>query len=165
VIGKVASETPPSKDVFRQMLQALLADRFSLKIHHVQKDLPVYNLTIDKSRPKLERSAGDTKFASRITMQGHYTLRMVNTLMTMEKLASILAANAGRPVFNKTGLDDAYDFTLEFVMPNVANNADAAAEGPSLFTALREQLGLRLEAATAFFDCVVIDHAERPSTN
>ena len=62
VIGKAASEAPPSKDVFRQMLQALLADRFQLKIHHVQKDLPIYNLTADKSGPKLERSAAETKF-------------------------------------------------------------------------------------------------------
>jgi uncharacterized protein (TIGR03435 family) len=90
---------------------------------------------------------------------------MVNTQVTMEKLSSILGANAGRPVFNKTKLDDAYDFTLEFVMPNPADDADAAVEGPSLFTALREQLGLRLESATASFDFVVIDHAERPSTN
>jgi uncharacterized protein (TIGR03435 family) len=163
VIGKVSGDAPPSTDMFRRMLQTLLAQRFALKVHHLQKDLPVYNLTIDKGGVKFERSAAEAKFTSQTSMAGRTVVRMVNTQMTMEKLASMLGGYAGRPVYNKTNLDGDYDFTLQFATVNLADAGDAPAEGPSLFTALREQLGLKLEPALAPFDTVVIDHAERPS--
>lgn len=164
VIGKVSSETPPSMDSFRRMLQTLLADRFRLRVHHVQKDLPVYNLTVDKGGPKLRPSAADTKFTSNTSSPGRFGVRMVNTQMTMDKFAGMIFGYARRTVFNKTGLEGAYDFTLDFVVPNLAA-ADSGPEGPSLFTSVREQLGLKLESAMAPFDCVIIDSAERPSAN
>src|SRR5215470_12811488 len=62
VIGRAAGDTPPSRDEFRRMLQALLADRFQLRIHHQSKDLSVYNLVVAKGGPKFKESAADTKF-------------------------------------------------------------------------------------------------------
>jgi uncharacterized protein (TIGR03435 family) len=84
--------------------------------------------------------------------------------MTMAKLVGNLSVYTDRPVFDKTGLAGTYDFTLECVVESLAAGV-ADIGGPSIFTALQEQLGLKLESATAPFDTVVIDHAERPAPN
>lgn len=166
VIAKASDDPPPPTEVFRQMLQTLLAERFQLKVHHVQKDLPVYNLVVNKGGPKFKESPADAKFSSVSSSKGQFGIQMTTTKMTMQQLADMLSGHyAGRPVFDKTGLAASYDFTLGFVVENVAAATDAAADGPSLFTAVQEQLGLRLELAMAPFDVVVIDHAERPSEN
>lgn len=164
VIGKVTSDTPPSSDMFRRMLQTLLAERFQLQVHHTQKDLPIYNLVVDKGGPKLTHSAAEAKFKSVTSPAGKNAANMEVSAMTMAKLAQTLSLYAGRPVFDKSGLDGGYDFTLKFAFENLAD-PDAAADAPRIFTAVREQLGLRLDPATAPFDCVVIDHAERPEAN
>jgi bla regulator protein blaR1 len=164
VIAK-SVDPPPSMEVFRQMLQTLLAERFKLQVHHVQKNLPVYNLIVGKGGPKLRESAADSKFTSVMSSRGPFAVQLVTTKMTMERLAGTLGPAAARPVFDKTGLAASYDFTLEFVGENVMSEPAAAAAGRSIFSALQEQLGLKLEAAMAPFDTVVIDHAERPSGN
>jgi len=83
----------------------------------------------------------------------------------MEMLAGALAGQLGRPVIDRTGLAGAFDFKLEWT-PDAAQ-ADAAPvdAGPSLFTALQEQLGLKLESTKAPAEVIVIDHVERPSEN
>jgi bla regulator protein blaR1 len=164
VIAK-ATEPPPSMEVFRQMLQTLLAERFKLQIHHVQKNLPVYSLTVNKGGPKLKESPADSKFSSHMSSRGKFAVQLVTTKISMAQLADTLGPAAGRPVFDKTGLAASYDFTLEFVGENVADDPDAAAAGPSIFAALPDQLGLKLEPAMAPFDTIVIDHAEKPTGN
>jgi bla regulator protein blaR1 len=164
VVAK-SGDPPPSMEVFRRMLQTLLAERFKLQLHHVQRNLPIYNLVVNKSGPKLKESAADSKFSSVMSSRGKFAVRLVTTRMTVEHLVETLGTAAGRPVFDKTGLAASYDFTLEFVGENVAGEPDAAAAGPSIFAALQEQLGLKLESAMAPFDTIVIDRAERPSGN
>jgi uncharacterized protein (TIGR03435 family) len=154
-------------DQFRLMLQALLAERFQLKLHHVQKNLPIYNLEVSKNGPKLKQSAPGTKFSAKGSSLGSTGVRWEMTAVTIPGfLENQLGVYARRPVFDKTGLSGKYDITFEFVLDNLDPGATATDPGgPSLFTALQEQLGLKLESATAPFDTIVIDHAEKPSQN
>jgi uncharacterized protein (TIGR03435 family) len=94
-----------ARRAFRQMLQTLLVDRFQLKIHHVEKDLPVYNLTVDKGGPKLRPSAADTMLASTMRSPSRFGIHIVNAQMAIEKFADMIFEYAGRPVFKRTGLD------------------------------------------------------------
>jgi uncharacterized protein (TIGR03435 family) len=80
----------------------------------------------------------------------------------MSTLASLVSSEAGRPVFERTGLTGGYDFDLKWT-PGLA--ADPAGTSVSIFTALQEQLGLKLESATAPLDVLVVDHVERPTAN
>lgn len=170
VTAKAAGDPPPQMDQFRLMLQGLLADRFKLKIHHVNKDLPVYNLVVAKNGSKLKESAADAKFSMVTRSLGRQGIRTTATHVPMATLVSaIIEFYSGRPVFDKTGLTGTYDFEFEWVQesrPGAGPDAAAAdSNGPTLFTALQEQLGLKLEPGVAPFDTVVIDHAEKPDAN
>jgi uncharacterized protein (TIGR03435 family) len=163
VLAKVSGDPPPIER-FRRMLQTLLADRFRLQVHHLQRDLPIYNLVVGKGRAKLREGAPNANFSGLTTPLGRSGARMVTTHMTMQLLADTLSPYVGRPVFDKTGLTAAYDLTLEFAFENIAA-PETGIDGPSIFTAVQDQLGLKLESAAAPFDTVVIDHAERPAEN
>jgi uncharacterized protein (TIGR03435 family) len=167
VVAKAAEGPPPLMDVFRQMLQTLLADRFKLQVHHVQKDLPIYNLVVNKGDPKLKESPADAKFNFISSGLGRFGVRIVATHMTVQQLIDHqLSGYTDRPIFDKTGLAAPYNFTLEFAVENVPSGQEADPnDGPALVTAVKEQLGLKLEPGWAPFDTVVIDHAERPSEN
>jgi bla regulator protein BlaR1 len=170
VIAKAAGDPPPSTDQFRLMLQTLLADRFQLKVHHVSKDLPVYNLVAAKNGPRLKESAEDTEFSMVVdaTVNGGTLTRITAKHVAIAKFLGQIEHAAPRPLIDKTGLTGFYDFVIEWTPDSPAAGPDAAASdpsGPSLFTALQNQLGLKLEPATAPFDTVVIDHAEKPSAN
>ena len=165
VIAKVSAKPLPSAEVFRQMLQTLLADRFQLKIHHVKKELPTYNLIIDRGGSKMKASAEGMQFSNNQRSIGRYGIRMVTTQLTMPHFADMIAGYTGRPVLDKTGLDGGYDFTLDFIPESATAEPDLPPGVPSISQAVRAQLGLRLEASTGMFDTVVIDHAERPSAN
>lgn len=167
VIAKASGDTPPPMNMFRQMLQTLLADRFKLRVHHVQKDLPIYNLMVNKGGPKLKESPADAKFNFVASSVGRSGVRIVATHMTVRQLIEHqLSAYTDRPIFDKTGLAAPYDFTVEFAVENVPSGQEPdTIDGPALVTAVKEQLGLKLEPGSAPFDTVVIDHAERPSEN
>jgi uncharacterized protein (TIGR03435 family) len=167
VIAKTSGATPPPMEVFRQMLQTLLADRFKLQIHHVQKDLPVYNLVVNKGGPKLNESSADAKFNFVASGLGRFGVRIVATHMTMQQLIDHqLGGYTDRPIFDKTGLTAAYDFTLEFTVENVSPGLEAGPnDSPALVTAVQEQLGLKLEPGRVRFDTILIDRAEKPSEN
>ncbi|HWB83844.1 MAG TPA: TIGR03435 family protein [Bryobacteraceae bacterium] len=162
-----AGEAPPPMQVFQQMLQALLADRFKLQVHHVQKELPIYNLVVNKGGPKLKENHSDAKSYFRSSSYGRFSIRIVATHMTMQQLIDQqLGGATDRPVFDKTGLTAAYDFTLEFIVENLPPGQEAGFnEAPALVTAVQEQLGLKLEPARASFDTIIIDHVERPTEN
>lgn len=165
VMAKAPGDTPPSIETFRQMLQALLADRFQLKVSHQQKDMPVYNLVVDKGGPKMQPSAPDTKFDNRQSSPHLFDVRMVTTQLTMDQFVSMVEGYAGRPIFNKTGLSGGFDFTLDFIPENVTPNADLRLDALPFLSAVRETLGLRLESAVAPFDAIFIESAERPTEN
>jgi bla regulator protein BlaR1 len=165
VTAKVSADPPPPIEVFRQMLQPVLDDRFKLQVHHVQKDFPTYNLVLAKSGSKLKPSPPESKYSMNVFSRGNFGIRLVATQVTVAQLVEYqLGGYTSRPIFDKTGLTTPYDFTLEF-------NSEKAPAGeenpdlPSLVTAVQDQLGLKLEPSTAPFDTVVIDHAERPTEN
>jgi uncharacterized protein (TIGR03435 family) len=166
VTAKATGDPPPPIDQFRRMLQTLLADRFHLQVHHVSRDFPTYNLVVAKGGPRLKESSNDAQLSTRVSSRGKSGIRIETARMTMPELVdNQLSGYSGRPVFDKTGIAGSYGFVLEFVVDNLTVGPDDASAGPSLFTALQDQLGLRLETSTAAFDTVVIDHAEKPSDN
>jgi uncharacterized protein (TIGR03435 family) len=140
----------------RLMMQTLLADRFGLALHRVTRNRPGYALAVDRAGPKLTESAKPGPGLGLGT--GHLNGRGADMLTLARELSSQIEA----PITDRTGLKALYDFTLSW-SPNL-ESPDAA--GPSLFTALKEQLGLRLEPVknvpVEFF---VIDRAHKPTEN
>jgi uncharacterized protein (TIGR03435 family) len=138
------------------MLQSLLADRFKLTWHKEIRQLPVFDLVIAKGGSKLQESKADGRTyntgTQRISDQG----------VTMPVLADQLAARLGRPVIDKTGLTGRYDVTLKWTPDDTEPAPDAP---PSIFTAVQEQLGLKLESTKGPVETLVIDHVEEPSPN
>jgi uncharacterized protein (TIGR03435 family) len=164
VMAKAPGDTPPSTDSFRQMLQVLLAERFQLKISHKPKELPVYDLVVDKGGPKMKASAPDTKFSNTQRSRNRFVVQMVTTQLTMDRFVQMVESYAGRPIFNKTGLEGGFDFSLDFIPESAAVDPNAPVDAPSFVIAVR-QLGLRLEPAMAPLDTIVIESAERPTDN
>ena len=178
----------------QQMLQTLLAERFNLNIHRETKELQVYTLVVAKNGPKLQKSklddtepdkpkAGPAPGTSTMTA-GASGAQMRSYASPVTTLASMLTMYLHRPVLDKTGLTEKYDFTLRWTpdenqLPPSSGvqgtaggsssglpSADPAPNsGPSLFTAIQEQLGLKLESSKGPVEFIVIDHVERPSGN
>ena len=170
----------------RLMVQSLLADRFKLTLHHETKELPIYTLVVAKNGPKLQASAdapedsappgppgppGGPQARHSFRMNGSGNLIVIS--QNLDRFADLLSHQLGRPVVNNTGLTGNYDFTLKWTpdqgrgqMPGgPSENAPPPpdASGPSIFTALQEQLGLKLESQKGPVDTLVIDHVGRPS--
>jgi uncharacterized protein (TIGR03435 family) len=141
----------------REMLQGMLADRFQLKAHHENRERPVYELVIAKGGVKLkETAAGES---------GGYSMgngKLSGKGIQISSLTFSLSNEVGRYVVDKTGLTGKYDMDLKWTPDDEQGSADA---GPSIFTALEEQLGLKLVAAKGPVDTVVVDHIEKPSEN
>jgi uncharacterized protein (TIGR03435 family) len=148
----------PSADQSSQrsmLMQALLADRFKLKVHHDLKELPVYNLVIARSGLKM-KEASSSQAQSWSMGLGILTGKG----MPIASLIGSLSNQVGRMIIDKTGLTGNYEVNLTFSWNDQPDDAT-----PSIFTALQDQLGLKLEPAKAPVDLVVIDHIERPSEN
>ena len=148
----VAKASGPVRDqeALRQMLQTLLADRFKLVVHREQRPRQGFALLVAARGPKLQQAAGTR--GGTTSAPG----RLVFTAVTMPALARRLSQIVGEPVVDATAVTGAYDFTLDW--------QDGDAVGPSLFTAVEEQLGLRLESRTLAIDTLVIDRVERVAT-
>jgi uncharacterized protein (TIGR03435 family) len=152
-------------DQWKSRVRALLADRFGLIVHTETKEEQIYVLTVAKGGPRLTVVAkpGDRQGMSnnRGRNQGYAA--------TMSMLANNLANAVGRPVIDKTGLTEKYDWVLEWTPDMLAGGPDAGQPvenpGPTIFTALQEQLGLKLESTKGPVDTIVIDHVDRPSEN
>ena len=170
--AKVAVEDVPKlKGLTHQqrfsMVLPLLTDRFNLKYHHDSKELPVYVLEIAKGGTKMKESKPDDPGPKGNFLTGRSGLESHGS--SIESLTHQLAFLLGRTVLDKTGLTGAYDYSLAWVpddsQPEAGNAPSPDASGPSLFTALQEQLGLKLESQKGPVDVIVIDHIERPSEN
>jgi uncharacterized protein (TIGR03435 family) len=160
-----------------QMLQALLADRLKLKTHRETREAVGYELAVTKGGPKMkegEFNPDGPKFpAGRSTMRSSIkngAIEVAAQLYPMQQLADFLTHSpaVGHRVVDKTGLTGKYSFTLTFNVSPGVGPADAAApddSAPSIFTALQEQLGLRLQRGTVIVDAIVVDHVEHPSEN
>ena len=172
-----ADEPPPTEAELKQMLQTLLADRFKLALHHETKgDIPAYALVVAKDGPKLKQATGNEEHPG---ISGGASGGLVANGAPISMLVTILSSRLGRPVEDKTNLKASYDFTLKWTPGD--NEADISkfnlpeeirarlpkpdSNGPSLFTALQEQLGLRLESEKIGREIFVIDYAEKPDAN
>ena len=141
-----------------QMLQALLAERFGLRVHYESRIQSIDQLVVAKGGSKLKDwpagkdPRGVSWGSNRIRVQGE----------AMERLAFCLSDVLGRTVVDKTGLTGKYDIDLKWTPDDQQGTSDA---GPTLVTAIEEQLGLKLEAAKGPVDTLVVDHVEKPSEN
>jgi len=159
-----------SVDDLHTMFQNLLADRFGLKFHTDIREGNVYALTIDPSGLKMKPNTGPEDFE--IPMQGP-PAKAVGKRVPMKYLCWYLGnalQNDGRPCADETGLTGFYDFTLSY-MPQFAPGFDTSQlppeykELPSLFDAVKQQLGLRLTAQKGPVEHLVIDHIDKPTEN
>jgi uncharacterized protein (TIGR03435 family) len=170
IVAKAGS--PVGDDQLMLMLRTLLADRFQLKVHREPKEMQGFSLVVGKNGPKLhevERAGKDWSRNGVGSIDGQE--------VSMARLAEILAGRLGRPVVDLTGIKGVFDLKLSWTpdpatVRNPAENKESPAvesasdpSGPSIFSALQEQLGLRLEARKVPAEIIVIDHVERPSEN
>ena len=141
-----------------QMLQTLLAERFKLKIHHETKQVSGYALVVAKGGLKIKPVEG----------QGSSTNsnnnKLTATHINMDRFAKYVSNVLVQPVVDETGLKDSYSFVIEYENPRPGRE-DKESTLPTLFTALTETLGLKLEPRKVPIDVVVVDHAEQPTEN
>jgi uncharacterized protein (TIGR03435 family) len=154
VVAKPQGEA--SKQRILAMARNLLAERFNLALHHESKEMPVLVLTVAKGGAKLHLSASTGGPEVR-GGKGHLIARKV----TMAMLAAQLAGRVlDRTVLDRTEIAGEFDVDLEWTPEERPDEP-----GPSIFTALQEQLGLKLETQKSAVDVLVVDHVERPSAN
>jgi bla regulator protein blaR1 len=175
----------------KRMLQALLANRFQLVVHRETKELPGYALVIAKGGSKLhEAKPGDTypngikgpdgQPGTGLMIMGGNGGPVTGQGISIANLVRLLSQQLGRTILDETGLTGNYDFTLQWTpdehagpMPGAPQGGGARSEdapppdssGPSIFTAIQEQLGLKLESRKVPVEMLVIDHVEAPSEN
>jgi uncharacterized protein (TIGR03435 family) len=157
--AKASSAKPTSLEDEKSLVRELLAARFHLTTHRETKQMPVYLLVVAKTGPKLtpnnEGSGARTRKGC-----GH----LAGTRLTMDVIATVLSRQFERDVLNRTALPGKYDFQLDWT-PDSGPCPAAAEALPSIFTALQQQLGLKLESAKGPVNFLIIDHVERPSEN
>jgi uncharacterized protein (TIGR03435 family) len=167
-------EGQPSAEQMRLLVQDLLTKRFQLTFHHDEKELNVYALTVAKTGPKMAVTAAQPSDNRNFMFRGLGKLVVTNN--TMEDFCrGMQGAVMDKPVVDQTGLKDRYDFNLNWTPDQSqfsamgANvpppNLDDPNAPPSLYTALQEELGLKMEPTRAKADAFVIDHVEKPSAN
>jgi uncharacterized protein (TIGR03435 family) len=155
------------------MLQRLLEDRFGLTVHRETRSVPVFALkVVDRSKLKAA-SSGDCVPPPRGICGGFRAGpgKLTGRAVSMERLARFLSGpRTGRLVTDSTGLSGVFDLMLEWTPDSAPSPAgfDAAApdpNGPPVFTALREQLGLTLESTTGPMEVIVVDSVHKPTEN
>jgi uncharacterized protein (TIGR03435 family) len=157
IIAKTAGPVPESQ--LRIMLQTLLAERFKLALHREGREIRVLGLVVEKNGPKFHQSQGDGD--SRQQASSKLVRRWTST--SMAQLANSLAEAMQAPVQDETGLPGKYDFSLDLT-PYAATGERRDIPG-MMVTAVREQLGLKLEPRRAATDVLVIDRLEKPTAN
>jgi uncharacterized protein (TIGR03435 family) len=180
----------PPREQMILMLRALLADRFKLAVHRETRPLPVYALELaspGKLGPQLkphsdgaecvDTSQSDPGLGNLLPYCGDFRvggavnggLRETAHAITIDRFAASLAQQVDRPIVDRTGLSGTFDVDVEFIsqraMVNSPSGSDASSGPPSIFTALQEQLGLKLVPATGPVEVFIIDHVEQPSEN
>jgi uncharacterized protein (TIGR03435 family) len=161
-----------TKEQYRLMLRNLLAERFKLTIHNGTKEMPIYNLVVAKNGPKFASpdNAVNDGFPKPPPDTGGVTFnttggaRLQGVNLSMQKLANLLsvARLIDRPVHDATGLTGDYNFILRWQRDGM--EAAGAAALPTIFSAVQEQLGLKLESGKDAVDVLVVDHIEKSPT-
>ena len=142
------------------MLRSMLADRFDLKVHHETRELAVYELVVGKGGFKLKQSQGPENLGRMMTNRGRIFVRAGPI---GARFIAGLSDAVGRIVLDKTGLTSYYDIDLKWTPDGSPTNDPSAP--PDLFSAIQEQLGLKLVPSKAPVDVLVVDHVERPTEN
>lgn len=168
------SEKPAGSDELHVMLRNLLADRFHLQFHLVKKEMSAYALLVDKS-PKLEPHPSGNPGEPWIDQAPGkpFHLDLAARSVTMDYFAFRLAQLLPLPVVDRTGLKGEFDFKLSYtqepppdIQPGTLLNGEPVDfTGPTIFEALKQQLGLRLDKTKAPIDVAVIDRLEKPTAN
>jgi uncharacterized protein (TIGR03435 family) len=148
-----------TRDEVELMVQALLADRCKLSFHRDTKDVTGYEIVVGKNGPKLQAADGDSRPNAEMGM-GFVTAKK----MQIQFLAKALAHRLNCPVVDKTALKGDFDYKLEWAPERHSQNPEAEP-ALTVFTAIEEQLGLKLEARRFPLETLVIDHIEKPSEN
>jgi uncharacterized protein (TIGR03435 family) len=156
----IVAKAPPDAalDQIRRMLQALLIERFQLGLHREQRELSYVALVTGKKGPKLTEAITDSDASGNKYLMG----RLYSNNISMLMLATLLSRFSGQTVVDMTGLKASYDLKLDWTPDNAgaAPLADGDSD-PSLFAAVEQQLGLKLEVRKGPVEIIVIDHAER----
>jgi len=160
ITAKIAQEfaSLTTQEQFRNMspmVQALLEDRFKLKLHHETREMPIYALVVsrpDRMRPTTTDCRATPDKCRIESTAGHYSGISFN----INNLLIVLSNAVERVVIDRTGLQGSYDIDIDWA-------AEPGSDKPSIFTAVQEQLGLKLEAEKGPVDVVVVDHVERPT--
>ena len=158
ILAVTRDGTPLTDVARREYLQNLLADRCRLRFHRETREIRVYSLLPSSGGSRLAGHAGPGDYSMRVQPADDERVRLRSTRGNIPRLAEILTGQLGELVVDRTGVSGEYDFTLEW-----APNANTSAAGASLFTAVAEQLGLRLEPGKLPMDAIVIDRIERPT--
>jgi len=148
-------------DELMQMLQALLVERFKLTFHHDEKELPVYALVVDKKGLKIQPVEGNGD--STHTEKGLLQAKEV----TLAQLAKSLSTILGRTVLDDTKTEGSFTFELKWTPEDLSakeKKAEKESAGPSIYDAVREQLGLKFEERKAKLPILIVDHVERVPT-
>jgi uncharacterized protein (TIGR03435 family) len=165
VQGKILEATPEqikalTMEQRRAMLAGVLQQRFGLKTHWVTRDKPEYELIVAKSGSKLKESTAKQESS------GLNWDSLDATRISMDDLAKALAARLEKPVVNKTGLNGRYDIQLKWSVEGQMINGEAVQDtAPSMFTAVKETLGLELKPTHGPVQVLVVDAVEEPSAN
>jgi len=170
ITAKAEGDLGPDKT--RLAMRALLADRFKLTLHSEQKELPLYALVVGKNGPKIQEAKREARSDDGGFRWGQG--RISGQMVSLSDLADILSGVLKRPVADKTELKGLFDLKLNWTpdgyrpreggSPN-PNEPRPDPDGPTIFTAIQEQLGLRLESRKGPVEILVIDRVEKPAEN
>ncbi len=174
IVGKPDTAGVPNDKQVRGMMQKLLADRFKLTFHHGKKELTVYAITVGKMGAKLTQTSAKDGNLPSLGLRG-FGRAFIRNASIQDFAGFLQRAVLDRPVIDQTGLTARYDFTLDWT-PDENQFPDRqglppkppdpnAETFPDLFTAIQQQLGLKLESVKAPVDVLAIDHVEKPSAN
>jgi uncharacterized protein (TIGR03435 family) len=153
-----------TRDDRKKMMLQLIGERFQLKSHIEVKELPTFDLVIAKGGPKFQEISKDTPDDKRGNMNVNNT-EMTAYGVQMESLTKMLEGRVERNVVDKTGMTGNYDLHLKWHREDGPTAGTTDDPAPSIYTALQEQLGLKLQPSKGPVDTLVIDHIEEPTEN
>jgi uncharacterized protein (TIGR03435 family) len=172
VIAAVTTgDVQPTRLEQMQMLRALLVERFSLKFHRQDKEMDIYELTVEKSGQKLKAAAKPDDPPKIVGVVYPDRIEVPASSVTMDDFVAMLQrATLDRPTVNKTGLTGTYDFDLKFAQDETQYGGEVPkatddSQSPPLFRAVQEQLGLRLTATHGTVSTLVIDSVDKPAAD
>jgi uncharacterized protein (TIGR03435 family) len=151
-----------TEEQVREMMQALLAERFRMRSHRVTTEVEGYGLSIGKGGPKVQEAGADGESYVAATMPEAGVVAVTGRRATIAQLAENLQRSTGVPVWDRTGLTGLYDFTFRYARES---SADLDTDAPSLGAALQQGLGLRMEKRRGPVETLVVDQIEEPSGN